>query len=139
MKRRHALAILFLLVGLLSLLRAGMAPVVSAALEGWSVAIPLLLLGVLYACCGICGLVFAFLFWKGRRLNWALPLAGAYQLVLWMLHWGYRATYIRALWARDLLLTAIFLVTVALLAPPQRLLTLISLKKDSSPQRRKER
>ncbi|MCD4739010.1 MAG: hypothetical protein K8R89_07100 [Anaerolineae bacterium] len=118
MKRRHVLAILFLLVGLLNLLRAGMAPVVSAALEGRPVAIPLPLLGVLYACCGVCGLVFAFLFWKGRRLNWALPLAGAYQLVLWMLHLGYRATYIRALWARDLLLAVVFLVTVALLVPP---------------------
>ncbi|HEY89552.1 MAG TPA: hypothetical protein G4N98_07445 [Thermoflexia bacterium] len=116
MKRRYILAILFLLVGLLNLLRAGMTPVVSATLEGWPVAIPLPFLGVLYACCGVCGLVFAFLFWKGRRLNWALPVAGAYQLILWMLHWGYRATYIRALWARDLLLTVIFLVAVALLA-----------------------
>ena len=127
MKRKRALALLFFCVGGFNLLRAALVPTATAALAAWSVAIPLPLLGVFYALCGFIALFFVIPFWRGKRLHWAFPLGVAYQLLLWALHLGYRATYIRALWARDLLLTVIFLLTVAFLAPPKAILT--SLKK----------
>lgn len=119
-KRRRALSWLFLFIGLANLVRAALAQQVAPALEEWSLTLPLTWLTVLYSFWGLgfCGASFALSgFGRHKDPRWTLPFALAYELTLWALALSsYRAAYARALWGRDLLLTVLFLVTVAFLS-----------------------
>jgi len=54
--------------------------------------------------------------WRRKSTGGALGLAVAYQVVLWIVKLiGYRSEYARSLWARDLLLTLIFLALIGVL------------------------
>jgi len=113
MKRRRILAVLFLLMGLANLLRAGLVPEVLTVLEPEMLSLPLPLLGVLYGLWGLGFLALAILSWLGRARTWAFLIAIVYQLVLWIIRFiGYRSPFAQSLWARDLLLTLLFLVVV---------------------------
>ncbi len=97
-----------------------MAPHVAPTLTGWSLSLSLKWLAVFYLAWGAAFVGAAFLvLWRARRdgqLRWVLPLAGSYQLALWVLALSTdRASYARLLWGRDLLLTGIFLGLTAFL------------------------
>jgi len=115
-KRRRVLALLFLLIGVANLVRAFLTTRLLPVLEEWPSSIPLSVLGWGYLLCGVVFIGVSFtVVWKGTTA-FALPLAIAYQVLLWSLHvLAYRATYARNLWARDLVLTLLFLGVVAFL------------------------
>jgi uncharacterized membrane protein len=116
MKRRRILAVLFLLMGLANLLRAGLVPEVLTVLEPEMLSLPLPLLGGLYGLFGLGFIVLAILSWLDRAEAWGFPFAVVYQLVLWIIRFiGYRSPFAQSLWARDLLLTLLFLVVVFVL------------------------
>jgi len=98
-----------------------MAPHVAPTLTNWSLSLSLKWLAAFYLAWGAAFVGAAFLvLWRARRdrqLRWVLPLAGSYQLALWVLALSTdRASYARSLWGRDLLLTGIFLGLTAFLA-----------------------
>lgn len=116
MKRRRILAVLFLLMGSVNLLRAGLVPEALTVLEPEMLSLPLPLLGGLYGLFGLGFMVLAIPVWLGRAMTWAFPFAVVYQLVLWIIRFiGYRSPYAQSLWARDFLLTMVFLVVVFVL------------------------
>lgn len=122
--KRHLLALFWLVFGLANLLRAGIAHRLGGTLALYTPAVSLPFLGWLYAGWGAAFLIGAALAWQHRGLRWAIPLALAYQATGWALRLcAYRAEYARALWARDAVLTALFILVVAWLAhakPPQQ-------------------
>lgn len=98
-----------------------MGPRVASALSGWPLALSVYWLAGFYFLWGLGFTGAAFAVVRSARRNstrrWALPVALGYQLTLWALALGaYRASYARALWGRDLALTALFLAAVAFLA-----------------------
>lgn len=116
MKRRRILAVVFLLMGLANLLRAGLVPEALTVLEPEMLSLPLPLLGGLYGLFGLGFIVLAILSWLDRAEAWSFPFAVVYQLVLWIIRFiGYRSPFAQSLWARDLLLTLLFLVVVFVL------------------------
>jgi len=120
-KRWHILALLFLLVGLANLIRARMAFYIPPVLEGYTLSVPLPALGGFYLGWGMLFGVIAIFFWLRRALGWAIPVAVVYQVTLWMLCiFAYRSEYARALWARDLVMTGLFMVVVIVLARDKR-------------------
>ncbi len=115
-RRKRVLIWLFFLTGLANLIRGILAFLLRDALAGWSLSLPLPLLGGLYLLFGLAFLLMALLLRFGGGLSWALPLAAVYQLALWVIRWlGYRSAYARSLGARDLLLTGLFLALVVIL------------------------
>lgn len=116
LRRKRVLIWLFLLIGLSNLVRGTLAFLLRDALADWSLSLPLPLLGGLYLLFGLAFVLMALLMRFGGGLSWALPLASVYQLALWVIRWlGYRSAYARSLWARDLLLTGLFLALVVIL------------------------
>lgn len=113
------LALLFIAIGIANGLRAGMAVYVQPVLQDWTLSLPLPLLASVY---GLFALLFTTLgiaFLYGKRLPLALPLVLIYQATVWLLHLlGDRSSYARALWGRNALLTALFLLGVAWLLWP---------------------
>jgi hypothetical protein len=126
------LGIFFLILGVANLVRAGTAAYVTPVFQedaGWSLALPIEVLGGFYLFWGIAfiGVTVLTLFeqidWGRRKhsggrgaVRRALIAAFAYQGTLWMLRLlAYRSTYARSLWARDGLLTMLFLAAVAIL------------------------
>ncbi|MFP4344076.1 MAG: hypothetical protein ACLFU8_05225 [Anaerolineales bacterium] len=103
-------------MGLANLIRGLLALRLWDAALGWSLALPLPLLGGFYFLVGFTFTLSAFLIRFGKGLSFVLPLAVLYQLALWVIRWvGYRSAYARSQWARDLLLTGLFLALVTLL------------------------
>lgn len=116
MKRQRALGLLFLFMGLANLARAALVPLVSPVLEGWPLSVSLPWLGGLYLVWGLAFTAAGWLTYKGKTSVWALPLAVGYQGMMWAVRLlTYRAVYVRDLWARDLVLSALFLGLVAFL------------------------
>lgn len=116
MKRRRILAALFLLMGLANLLRATLVPEVQTVVVPEMLSVPLAMLGTLYGLFGLGFTVLAVLLWLGRAGRWPLPFALAYQLVLWIVRFvGYCSPFARSLWARDLVLTVVFVFIVFIL------------------------
>jgi hypothetical protein len=116
-KRWRALTLLFLLVGVLNLIRAGMALYIAPAMAGWALSLPLPWLGAFYAVWGIGWMVVAVRCWRRRGRCRALAMALAYQATLWLLHLlTDRSPYVRSLWVRDLLVTGSFLALVIYLS-----------------------
>lgn len=110
--RRKLLSVFFWMMGLANVARTVLAFLIKRAFESYSLSISLPIQGGLYLLWGVIFLVFGALFWKRRALCWAIPLAVVYQAILWVLHLFYRSEYARALWMRDLVLTAVFLLVV---------------------------
>ncbi len=113
--RVFAIAIVWAILGVANLVRAGMAAYIAPALAEYPPSVPLLLLGSVYGLWGAIFLAAAIITWRRKSSGGAFGLALAYQAVLWMLNlFGYRSAYARSLWPRDLLLTLIFLALIAL-------------------------
>lgn len=120
-RRRRLLALFYGAIGGANLIRAALAPQVAPTLTDWSLSLPLKWLAAFYLAWGVAFVGAAFLVLRRARhdgqLRWVLPLAGSYQLALGVLALSAaRASYARSLWARDLLLTGIFLGLTAFLA-----------------------
>ncbi len=116
-RRPWVLPLLFVAVGLANAVRAGMAWYVAPALMGQPLSVSLPLLGVFYGLWALLFVVAGAALWGGRGLRLALPLAGAYQLALWALRLlAGRSGYLRAVWARDALLSLGFLALAAFFA-----------------------
>jgi hypothetical protein len=119
-KRRRILALLFFAVGAANLVRAAMGIHVAPTLASWMLSLSPYTAAAFYL---VWGLAFTGATWatlkalpQGKPLRWALLLAAGYQVSLWILNLStYRASYARSLWGRDLILSAVFLVVVALL------------------------
>lgn len=121
MKRRPILAILFLLMGMANLLRATLVPEVQTVLDPEMLSLSLSFLGWLYGLFGVGFTVLAILAWRGRAMQLIFPFAVVYQALLWTIRFiGYLSPYAQVLWARDLVLTVLFLLIVLVLARPGR-------------------
>ncbi|MBN1921302.1 MAG: hypothetical protein JW892_08665 [Anaerolineae bacterium] len=126
MKRRRILALLFFAVGAANLVRAAMGVTIAPTLAAWTLSLSPYAAAAFYL---VWGLAFTGATWatckatqpgkaalRYKALRWALPLAAGYQVSLWVLNLStYRASYARSLWRRDLILSAVFLMAVALL------------------------
>ncbi len=113
-KKWRALALFWLLLGIANLVRAAVAYRLTEALEAHPPAVALPLLGWVYAVWGAAFLVSAALTWRRRAQRGAVWLTLAYQAGLWIVRLGaYRSDYARSLWARDLLLTGLFILLIA--------------------------
>lgn len=116
MKRQRTLGLLFLSMGLANLVRAALVPLVLPVLEGWPLSVPLPWLGGLYLAWGLAFAAVGLLIHKEKVRRWALPLAAVYQGAMWAVRLlTYRAVYARDLWARDLVLSGLFLGLVVFL------------------------
>ena len=112
-----ATSIVWGIFGAANLIRAGMSVYIAPALVEYPTSLSLSFLGAVYGLLGLIFLAAAIITWRRKRTSGALGLAVAYQAVLWIIKLiGYRSEYARSLWPRDLLLTLIFLVLIALLA-----------------------
>ncbi len=111
----RVLALFILLIGVANLVRVGATLFVAPVLEGWILSVPLPLLCGFYAFWGTLFVLVAIISWRRRGISWAVALGAGYQASLWLLRLtGYRSTYARSLWARDLILTVLFLAILAL-------------------------
>lgn len=111
------LVIVWVIFGTANLIRAGMAAYIAPALAAYPTSLSLPLLGAVYGLLGLIFLAAAIVTWRRKNTAGALGLAVAYQVILWIVKLiGYRSEYARSLWARDLLLTFIFLACVAFVA-----------------------
>ena len=120
-KQQRILVWFFLLVGLANLIRAYMAFYIAPALEGYALSVPLSALGGFYLGWGVLFGVIAIFFWLRRALTWAIPVAAIYQVMLWTFRiFAYRSDYARALWARDLVMAALFMAVVIVLSRDKR-------------------
>lgn len=109
--------IVWVIFGAANLMRAGMSVYIAPALAEYPTSLSLPLLGAVYGLLGLIFLAAAIVTWRRKSTGGAPGLAVAYQVVVWIVKLiGYRSEYARSLWARDLLLTLIFLALVALLA-----------------------
>lgn len=116
-KKWWLLALFWLLFGIANLVRAAVAYQLTGALETHPPAVALPWLGGMYAVWGAAFLVSAALAWSRRAQRWAIWPALAYQAALWSVRLcAYRSDYARSLWARDLLLTGLFMLAVVWLA-----------------------
>jgi hypothetical protein len=106
----------WLVFGVANLIRAGMTLYIAPALEGRTLSVSLPFLGSVYGLWGVIFLVAAVIAWRRKSTGGALGLALFYQAVLWILHLvGDRSTYARSLWARDVLMTLVFLAFIIIL------------------------
>lgn len=113
----HILALWWLFLGLTNGARAILAFSLSPVLKMYALSIPWPILGGLYALWSGVFLGLSRYFWRKRTSRWALPIALAYQATTWALRiFAYRSDYARNLWARDLILTGLFLGAVYRLA-----------------------
>lgn len=120
--RETAIIIVWTVFGVANLLRAGMTVYIAPALAEYPPSLSLPLLASVYGLWGVIFLAAAIIAWRRKSTGGALSLALLYQVVLWIVNLlSYRSTYARSLWPRDLFLTFIFLVLVALLAGYDRL------------------
>jgi len=114
----------FLLVfAIANLLRGALYFAYGPVLAEWALSIPHTLLGVIYTALG-CGLAGVAVHYR-RRWDLRVALGGGlvYQIALWVLALGgYRSTYARQLWGRDLVLSLLFLAAIVWLGwkAPQR-------------------
>ena len=114
--------ILWIVLGVANLIRAGMSVHIAPALVEYPTSLPLPLLGAVYGLLGLIFLAAAIITWRRKNTGGALGLAVMYQAVLWIINViGYRSAYARSLWPRDLLLTLIFLALIAFLVGHGRL------------------
>ena len=112
-----AIIIVWIVFGAANLLRAGMTVYIAPALAEYPPSLSLPLLASVYGLWGVIFLAAAIIAWRRKSTRGALGLALLYQAVLWIINLvGDRSEYARSLWPRDLLLTIIFLVLIALLA-----------------------
>ncbi|HOT92441.1 MAG TPA: hypothetical protein PLJ78_09285 [Anaerolineae bacterium] len=117
-----AIIILWIVLGVANLLRAGMAAYIAPALGGYPLSLPLAFSGIVYGVLGLIFLAAAMVAWRRESTDGAFGLAVAYQAILWALHFvGDRSSYARSLWLRDAVLTLLFLALIALLAGQGRL------------------
>ncbi|MBN2390684.1 MAG: hypothetical protein JXR84_08175 [Anaerolineae bacterium] len=118
-----AIIIVWIAFGAANLLRAGMTVYIAPALAEYPPSLSLPLLASVYGLWGVIFLAAAVIAWRRKSISsGTLGLALLYQAVLWIMNLlSYRSTYTRSLWPRDLFLTLIFLVLVALLAGYDRL------------------
>ncbi len=107
--RRYGLTLLFLLVGLANLMRAGAGWYVLPVMADAPLSVPLPWLIGAYTLWGVAFVGMAG-FWWLRCGGPALPLALAYQAFVWLLRLlGARSAYTQSLWGRDLVLSVVFL------------------------------
>jgi hypothetical protein len=125
----YGLVIVFLILGVANVVRAGMAAYVAPVFQGdagWPLSLPITVLGGIYLFWGVAFVVGAILVslkrpLGGRRsdrlsVRWAVIIAIVYQGTLWALRLlAYRSPYAQSLWMRDGVLTGFFLATVAIL------------------------
>ncbi len=115
-KARRLLAWLFLLIGVANLIRGVLAFSLVPVFAERELALPLPLLGGVYLLAGGAFLVVALLIFLDRAWRTALPLVLVYESGMWAIALvGYRGSYIRGLWARDLLFTILLLGATAYL------------------------
>ncbi len=120
--RWRVLAIIWAVLGVANLVRAGMTLYVAPVLTSYPLSVPLPLLGGLYSLWGVIFLATALFTWRRAAAGAAFKLALIYQAVLWLLHGvGDRSDYVRSLWLRDVCLTLVFLALIAFLAKPTKL------------------
>jgi len=111
-----AIVIIWIVFGAANLIRAGMSAYIAPALTEYQTSLSLPLLGAMYGLLGLIFLAAVIITWRRKSTGGALGLAVAYQVVLWIVKLiGYRSEYARSLWARDLLLTLIFLALIGVL------------------------
>jgi len=116
------LVIVWIILGAVNLLSAGMTAYIAPALAEYPPSLPLPVLAGVYGLWGVIFFAAAALAWRRKSTGGALGLALVYQVVLWAVKLiGYRSEYARSLWPRDLLLTLIFLALIAVLAGYTRL------------------
>ncbi|MGC9398659.1 MAG: hypothetical protein ACP5HM_05940 [Anaerolineae bacterium] len=121
MNRFRLLAVLFLLLGLANGVRAALAFRVQSTLRPETLSLPLPLLGGLYGFFALGFLGVTFFLWTGRTARIGRLFAVTYQLTLWTIRLlGYHSPYHQALWARDLVFTALFLTAVWILTKSDR-------------------
>jgi uncharacterized iron-regulated membrane protein len=90
---------------------------IAPAFEGQIFSLPLPLLAVFYLIAGAVFLLAGVIHWRQRQPTWAIPLALAYQSLLWAIRLlGDRSSYAHRLWGRDALLTGLFIAAVVGLA-----------------------